>query len=239
VLWIDQYRRGPFSPDQISNLWAWWDAADTATITATGSNVTQWDDKSGNARHMTNGTTSPLTGTRTQNSLNVVDFTGGWMTLGANVGIPDPVTMFVVYVQDSTPGSPFIRSIVYASGSGGEAGLRTVSTVPQLVQQVGGTVVLTGSAISNGTWTMLSARSSPGGAGSTLTLYVDGSLVDTDTGTGGFASSSTTLRIGEYNGSGARLLDGAVAEVIIYSAALSSGDRVLVEDYLSTKWATP
>jgi hypothetical protein len=227
----------PFTPPDISNLWGWWDASDTGTIADTGGQVTQWDDKSGNNRDLTTGASAAVvTGTRSQNSLNVIDFNVGQLAASANVGIPDPVTMFVVYVQDTTPGSPFIRSIVYAKGAGGEAGLRTTSTAPELVQQVGGTVVLTGSAITNGTWTMLSAKSDPGGAGSTLTLRVDGSLVDTDTGTGGFASSSTTLRIGNYDGGSNRTLDGAVAEVIIYNAVLSAGDITDVETYLNDKW---
>jgi hypothetical protein len=109
----------PISPDDISNLWGWWDAADTATITDTAGVVTQIDDKSGNARHFVDGTSGPITNSRTQNGLNVLDFTGGWLTQSANVGFPDPLTVFVVYVQDTTPGSPFIRSIVYANGAGG------------------------------------------------------------------------------------------------------------------------
>lgn len=36
-----------FQPNQISNLALWLDAADTTTITLSGTNVTQWKDKSG------------------------------------------------------------------------------------------------------------------------------------------------------------------------------------------------
>lgn len=34
-------------------FWAWFDADDPATITEVGADVTQWNDKSGNARHIT------------------------------------------------------------------------------------------------------------------------------------------------------------------------------------------
>jgi hypothetical protein len=41
-----------------ANLALWLDAEDTASITLNGSNVAQWDDKSGNSNHVSNGATS-------------------------------------------------------------------------------------------------------------------------------------------------------------------------------------
>ena len=55
---------GTFSPGDLgANLWAWWDASDSATITHSLGQVSQWDDKSANARHLTQGTSAaqPLT----------------------------------------------------------------------------------------------------------------------------------------------------------------------------------
>jgi hypothetical protein len=43
---------GGFSPLDIPNLEAWWDAQDTGTISGTASAVTQWNDKSGNGYHL-------------------------------------------------------------------------------------------------------------------------------------------------------------------------------------------
>ena len=43
-------------PSQFSGLALWLDAADSNTIVLSGSNVSQWNDKSGNARHMSNAT---------------------------------------------------------------------------------------------------------------------------------------------------------------------------------------
>lgn len=45
-----------FNPKSIANLTGWWDAADTASITLNGSTVSEWRDKSGGGRHMTQGT---------------------------------------------------------------------------------------------------------------------------------------------------------------------------------------
>ncbi len=45
-----------FTPDALPGLELWLDAADPATIALSGGNATQWNDKSGNGRHMTQGT---------------------------------------------------------------------------------------------------------------------------------------------------------------------------------------
>jgi hypothetical protein len=55
--WYVLNSRTSFSPTQIPNLALWLDAADASTITVDGSNnVSEWRDKSGNARHLTQGT---------------------------------------------------------------------------------------------------------------------------------------------------------------------------------------
>lgn len=64
-----------FSPTDISGLVFWFDAADTSSITLDGSNnVSQWNDKSGNSRHLTQATTllRPAYGTQTQNGYSLV-----------------------------------------------------------------------------------------------------------------------------------------------------------------------
>lgn len=58
----------------------WYDPSDTSTITDAGAGaVSQWDDKSGNARHLTQGTGAnrPVTGTATINGLNAIRYTNG------------------------------------------------------------------------------------------------------------------------------------------------------------------
>ena len=57
-----------WNPSMITTA-LWLDAADTSTITESGGAVSQWDDKSGNARHVTQGAAAnrPL---RVANSLN-------------------------------------------------------------------------------------------------------------------------------------------------------------------------
>jgi hypothetical protein len=66
-----------FNPKSISGLAAWYDAADSSTIsTATG--VSEWRDKSGNSYHLSQSVANnqPATGTRTVNGLNGLNFDG-------------------------------------------------------------------------------------------------------------------------------------------------------------------
>jgi hypothetical protein len=56
----------------------WLDASDASTITETAGAMSQWNDKSGNARNATQATAAnqPTTGALTQNGLNVISFDG-------------------------------------------------------------------------------------------------------------------------------------------------------------------
>ena len=66
-----------FDPRRIPGLAAWYDAADSASVTLDTGRVSQWSDKSGNARHATNttsGSTQPSYTTAGRNGLNVLTF---------------------------------------------------------------------------------------------------------------------------------------------------------------------
>jgi hypothetical protein len=67
------------------------DASDTSTITEAGGDVSQWDDKSGNARHViqATGANQPTTGANTQNGLNVLDFDGDDFLAKTSVDVLD------------------------------------------------------------------------------------------------------------------------------------------------------
>jgi hypothetical protein len=77
----------------------WLDASDTSSITSSAGKVSQWNDKSGNARHFTQATSAnqPTTGAATQNGFNVISFNGSQdvrRTLGTLTG---NITVFSVF----------------------------------------------------------------------------------------------------------------------------------------------
>jgi hypothetical protein len=74
---LRSYLHSTFDPRRIPGLAAWYDAADSASITLDSGRVSQWSDKSGNARHATNttsGSTQPSYSTAARNGLNVLRF---------------------------------------------------------------------------------------------------------------------------------------------------------------------
>jgi len=66
-----------WTPARIS-VRAWYDSSDLDTITETGGYVSQWDDKSGNDKHLIQdlGANQPRSGVRQLNNLNVIDGDG-------------------------------------------------------------------------------------------------------------------------------------------------------------------
>lgn len=94
----------------------WLDGADTATITHSANAVSQWNDKSGNNRHATQGTggNQPITNTRTQNGLNGVDFNGTshsmlLPTYFDNLSTKD-FTIYAVFKPDTSTGNDVLFS---------------------------------------------------------------------------------------------------------------------------------
>ena len=78
----------------------WLDASDTSTITASSGSVSEWRDKSGNARHVSQGTAAsqPTTGTATQNGKNVLSFDGGdFLRFTTFPTIAQPYTVVVMF----------------------------------------------------------------------------------------------------------------------------------------------
>lgn len=77
VTFINPFVFSGFDPLSLSPA-LWLDASDAATITSSGGKVSQWNDKSGNGRNVTQATSAaqPSTGTATQNGRNVLVFDG-------------------------------------------------------------------------------------------------------------------------------------------------------------------
>lgn len=107
-----------FSPLALSPM-AWFDASNAASIISSGGAVSQWSDLSGNGYHATQGTgaSQPITGTRTVNGLNGLDFDGtnDQMTLPAGLyGLSNGANTayaVVVWDSDATTQRPFSGSM--------------------------------------------------------------------------------------------------------------------------------
>jgi len=216
---------GLASPASIDGLQLWLDAADTSTITESGGDVSEWRDKSGNGNDVTQATAAdqPVTGTRTINGLNVLDFTGtSWMRTVAETIISQPVTVFAVVEHDVIPA---VGHYIYDSrGAANRHGFVMTPTTMDLFTT---TPSLKAGTAETGIRLYMTVANSPNSS-----IAINAQVVGTgDTG----AADFDMLTLGRRHTSIANL-DGAIAEILIYDSALSDSDREAVETYLADKW---
>lgn len=243
-----------FSPASIAGLKAWYDAADTATISLSGSAVTQWNDKSANAYNLTQGTAArrPQSGVDTLNSLNVITFDGNDVLQAATAADWD-------FLHNSTGATIFFAAyfnsvatsgVLFATGnSTAQSGVYIErSSADALLTEVyrgsGGTFV---SSLTAGTLTDATAKyasmvldNSNATASNRLIYKINaGSNLtgNIETGSPSAATANNPLYVGSYDTAGSTGFQGQFAEIIMYSGILSSGDIALINSYLASKWA--
>jgi hypothetical protein len=256
ILGIVASSQESFTPASIANLKAWYDASDTGTITASGSAVTQWNDKSGNAYNVTQGTAAqrPVTGTRTQNGLNMIDFQSNDVLVAATasdwtfMSNATGCTVFVAAFYDTDN----VDRIIYTTNGSTTANVGHEAYVgagdslsADTSRGVGGTLV--SNALALGTLTDNSAKyfslkvdNANATAANRLLARINAGAEtggNVQTGTVSTSAPATPLFIGAYNTSGASGFNGGMCEMIFYSGILSDANILLVNDYLAAKWA--
>ena len=219
-----------------SALKLWLDADDSTTFTLNGSNVSQWDDKSGNGYHATQGTDTnrPTRQTNVLNSKACVRFDGvdNRMTTGYSLNGVTSFATSVVVKADSVEGSWSIlrqqpNDSPYFSHpwtNGNPA--RIIMSWDGGVTTVNLTGSLTSAAISG------FVRVS----GSTNKAYLDGTEQNSRAANSSSPTFSGTLQLGYAQTTNVQYFDGDLHEVVIYNGTLSSTDREKLEGYLAHKW---
>lgn len=219
----------PWTPAQLTAT-AWYDADETSTITSASGLVSQWDDLSGNDNHLTQGTGAkqPVTGTRSINSLNALDFDGvdDFLSITTPIDIIGKHVFIALYLDD------YDNNNIVLGGSGNvQVSLGDPSFNMRLWKA---------SSPYSGD-TKSTTRVSAGEAG------VYGWLADTDTKK--FSINGTLEDVGDAYVSGALVAskvmegqfalgaDGALGELII-APTLTQANREKVEGYLAHKWGT-
>lgn len=227
----------------------WLDATDATTITSSGGDVSQWNDKSGNARNFTQGTgaNQPKTGTRTINSKNVIDFDGStdFMSCPSSTSLFNYLhnttggTVFFVGLIDTTSSAVTLRNTTGSSADiGMYADLNGGNDFAFIVNGSPGAGPATSSgniSITTSTAFYLSYKfdANNGTAANRILISKNGaSFLGNNSATFTPSGSNATLDMrisgGAYN--------GVIGEVIFYSGILSSGDITLVQSYLAAKW---
>lgn len=117
-----------FNPKSIAGLYAWYDAADSAAVTLNGTTVSEWRDKSGGGRHVSQGTalSQPTYTTAGQNGKNCLTFSsaGSGKRLAAATAsdwafLHDGLSLYAMFVVASSSGSSGIGAVhTYVSTRG-------------------------------------------------------------------------------------------------------------------------
>lgn len=219
----------------------WHDASDAGTITTSGSNVTQWDDKK-NSNDLTVATGSPIVGA-TLNGLDTVDFDGSDLLDVANatyVGASGYNYTIMMLVPDGGT-SQFIFSygVTDVGGETLSASTQDNSNNDQMTGRL-----FNGAVDSGVTWsgaTLVSFGIGQGAAHSTMEIRLNGA--DTSHGAGGTntltVQTSPRLGLGGYTravGGAIGRYDGRIAEFLFFDTEPTLSEKQEFEGYLAHKW---
>lgn len=235
--------RSPFPP--LADYIAWYDAANPASFTLVSDLVSQWNDRSANARHLTQGTSGRRPGygaarLRKIGGIVVPDFDGGDLLLHSTFPAAAPLTYLMVAENDTVAA---FKVLISGSSAGAQPELRWNSGNP------GG----------------LNLVRTSSGAGSSVDLgfvqiaepYLVAGLCDTAQWRGYFEplepdmlvnsgasthgvtlTGSTGMVVGAQAGA-TNGLNGGLGELLIYDRILSEDEVVETFAYFREKWGFP
>ena len=236
---------GAWSPVRLASTACWLDASDTATITlVSGTNVSEWRDKSGNERHATQATSAnqPTYISSGMNSLGLVDWdgsndamtiSGGTTTLHSALSSDNTYSMAWVVKPDTISGQEVLLYVPEGSWKflveiKNDGGLYWGDTPDNYRIYSGGSFFVANTA---SFFTLIKTGS---GAG---TAHVAGTLNNTFTIQGSGLSNTPSLGsafiLGQYPG---LFYNGKMAEIIISNYSWDTSERQQVEGYLAHKW---
>ena len=259
-------RQTGFDPRSIAGLAAWWDFADSSSITLNGGNISQILDKSGAGRIASQSTAlnQPALTSNAQNGRSMATFDNLRTHLAYQSDIftfNGAATVFVVCKDVTTFGGTGLAD--YAAFLSEYRGTRTsVWLGPTLfdtavargfrpgidswsgqifdtASNYGNTTQTTNPAIVQFQWTDWSTVHNNG---NTIIGVNNDSVSLTSRGSSPltFSTSASQRFIGAAPGGGplnqSSVLDGRIGEIIVYTSAIPSAARLSVRRYLSRKW---
>jgi len=249
------------SQPPIASPFSWYDAADLTTISTSGSSVTQWNDKGTNAANLTQatGANQPTSGVTTLNGKNVITFDGADnlanSTLSKFKFLSDgTVYIMGIVVKASSSSNPGTYNMVFtnirsAEGVTGRS-MQFEDRVPSHARVYinNGATSVVSNTTSNNSWpsggstpivyTELTDPSNGTAANRSYVYFNSGSAYNANgqTGTPSSSNGTYTFAVGATDQSVAGIT-GYIGEILIYTgAAATESNRVIVRNYLQTKW---
>lgn len=226
------------APDEIDDLYAWWDFSDASTITSSGSYISAITDKSSNSFTMSQSTSSdqPKVVTAGQGGLNTANFgdhTDSWMSATGMNQVSQPRSYYLVMkVPPSSAYKTFFRSGKTSSPDNPATMVQsTLQTDQSSEYSLYGLGSLTGviSGIA-GTWqsmiTIFNTTDSK--------WYVNGN--EELSGNAGAGKSGSVNYIGVNADNNNLYSNTEYGEIAIFDSLISSDDLASLNAYAVDKW---
>jgi hypothetical protein len=225
-----------------NGLLLWLDASDDSTFSySSGTEVSQWRDKSGNNFHA-NQSNSSYQPSRSSiiNSRKGVNFNAGNLDnliISSGISLPTDASIFIIY----KPATQVYNYAVLIDNyhGGGTAGfvIQRVNNLSQFYYANGNGSSFVDASASPWTYTdnviqLLSLNKS----GANATPYISGTAQTTRTVYANTAQVTTALAIGYWGHGGGRYYNGDMCEILIFNRALNSTEMKQVHTYLGQKW---
>jgi hypothetical protein len=231
-------RQPAFSPLSIPDLHAWFDAATGFPGKLGNSTVDTWPDMTGNGHDATQGvpTVRPIYQTGVQNGLPVVQFTGddNIQTGAWSPHLAQPNTVLCVGRTDNTEGQYAFFWDGHTSNLVGRNALFVdAGPNPDVIKMFAGIDTASAPNVTasgyRGAFHLFTCHFNQASSA----LRIDGVQVATgDVGT----QEMDGVLMGAYLGGGATFLTGYIAELLVYSRTLTSGELADLEAHLMAKW---
>lgn len=234
-----------WTPAQLSPA-LWLDGADAATVVTSGTAVTQWSDKSGNARHYVQNTSAnrPTYEAAVQNNLNAVRIAN---TVSTTQFVDNTsfsfsgtqISLFSVHRNNSnpTPGLPntYGRVFSFAASSQNDYdntnGLILVYGVNSGISLYRNNATIASTSAINDQWLLVSAERN----GTAGRISLNGATFTTGT-TSSASQGITRSRIGnDFVAADSGML-GWIGEQVVVFGALSDADWERLQGYAAHRW---
>ncbi len=226
-----------FQPTNVPSCVMWFDAADPSTVIRSGTNVTQWNDKTGNGNTAVAGTaTFPVYNVNTLNGFPTISMNAGndYFLVNNNLTTttyPSLCYFIVIRPAASQPNTSYAG--ILSTDSAGAYG-RTLGFGGGSWQEEYYSNFVNITPYTANVWTVVSLQ---------FVTTVSATLAVNGTTYAGIASgtgnNTTGFKIGSYNDSASYATFNAnfdVAEIMVYGTNVSTAQRQQIEGYLAWKW---
>ena len=242
IIYINPYAfSAPWTPANITTA-LWLDANDGSTITESGGVVSQWNDKSGNARHLSQATagqrpTYDATGFNSLPTIKGLASSTRFLSTNTNSsGFSGGSSLWVVAAATMESGTDS-NGRLFSFGQVGFLDFNNEARAAVILRNDANNAIRGFRVNTKSTANVSLNTTSIFGSvfnGTNHIIYVDGTAAASVSSTGNFTSTPLLTLFDDVSGSS---WTGKCSEFILGDTTLSDANRERIEGYLAHKWA--